>query len=123
MEQLSEKKNVILELSFSFALEIIEFCEKLEGQKEYIIAKQLLRSGTSIGANIRESQLAESKPDFIHKLKIAEKEANEVEYWLLLCKHSNNYLFDENLLEKLISIRKVLSKIITSTKSNITSKH
>lgn len=61
-----EKKNVILEKSFVFALEIIDYCEKLEGDKKYVIAKQLLRSGTSIGANIREAQNSESRADFIH---------------------------------------------------------
>ena len=118
MEDSKEKKNLILELTFNFALDIIEFCEKLESKKKYVIAKQLLRSGTSIGANVRESQHAESKADFIHKLKVAEKEANETEYWLLLCKHAKNYLFEESLVEKLTSIQKILSKIITSSKSN-----
>jgi len=66
-----EKKNEVLDLSFEFALQIIEFCELLEENKKYVIAKQLLRSGTSIGANIREAQNAESNSDFIHKLKIA----------------------------------------------------
>jgi four helix bundle protein len=117
MEQSLEKRNLILDLSFSFALDIIEFCERLESLKKFIIAKQLLRAGTSIGANIRESQMAESKADFIHKLKVAEKEANETEYWMLLCKSSKNYIFDEVLYEKLFSIRKVLSKIITSAKT------
>jgi four helix bundle protein len=116
MEKSIEKKNLIVDLSFNFALEIIEFCEKLEAKRKFVIANQLLKSGTSIGANIWESQLAESKADFIHKLKIAEKEASETEYWLLLCKHSKNYLFDESLIEKLLSIRKVLSKIITSSR-------
>ncbi len=75
-----EKKNVILEKSFDFALKIIEFSELLENHKKYVISRQLLKSGTSIGANIREAQSAESKADFIHKLKIAAKEAEETEY-------------------------------------------
>jgi len=86
-----EKQNVIVEKSFQFALRIIEFCELLEEQKKYVISRQLLKSGTSIGANIREGQGAESRADFIHKMKIAIKEAEETEYWLLLCKHSKNY--------------------------------
>jgi len=83
-----EKQNIIVEKSFQFALRIIEYCELLEENKKYIIARQLLKSGTSIGANIREGQNAESRADFIHKLKIAIKEAEETDYWPLLCKHS-----------------------------------
>jgi len=79
-----EKKNEILELSFEFAVDIIEFSELLEEHKKYVIARQLLKSGTSVGANIRESQNCESSADFVHKLKIAAKEAEETEYWLLL---------------------------------------
>jgi four helix bundle protein len=79
-----EKKNIILELSFQFALLTIEYCSILNENKHFVIAQQLLKSGTSIGANIREAQSVESKIDFIHKLKIAEKEAEETEYWLEL---------------------------------------
>jgi four helix bundle protein len=85
------QKNGIADVSFEFALRIIEYCELLEEKKKYVIARQLLKAGTSIGANVRESQNAESKADFVHKLKIASKEADETEYWLLLCKHSKNY--------------------------------
>ena len=88
----------------------------MENLKKYIIAKQLLRSGTSIGANIRESQSAESRTDFIHKLKIAAKEADETEYWLLICKHSKNYPDSDILLKNLHEIIKVLSKIISTSK-------
>ena len=118
MDNSFEKRNLILDLSFEFSIKLIDFCEILESHKKYVIAKQLLRSGTSIGSNIRESQLAESKADFIHKLKIAEKEANETEYWLLICMNAKSYPIDEKLLEKLTSIRKILSKIITSSKNN-----
>jgi len=76
-------------------------------------------SGTSIGANVREAQNAESKADFIHKLKISAKEADETEYWLTLCKLSENYPLSEELLIDLNSIIKVLSKIISSTKNSI----
>ena len=114
----NDKPNIIVDLSFQFALDIIEFCESLEKQRKYVIAKQLLKSGTSIGANIRESQNAESKADFVHKLKIAAKEADETDYWLLLCKHSPNYPTNENLTEKNHQIIKVLSKIISSSKKS-----
>ncbi len=76
-----EKRNVVLEKSFEFALSIIEFSEQLEIKKKYVLARQILRSGTSIGANISEAQSCESKADFIHKLKIAAKEAEETKYW------------------------------------------
>jgi four helix bundle protein len=83
-----DKKNVIVEKTFDFALQIIEFTEILYLQKRFPLANQLFKSGTSIGANVRESQNAESKADFIHKMKISAKEADETEYWLLLCKYS-----------------------------------
>lgn len=111
-----EKKNEILELSFEFAIDIIQFTELLEEHKKFVIARQLLKSGTSIGANIRESQNSESEADFIHKLKIAAKEADETEYWLLLCQQSPNYPFNQALVTKLISIKKLLSTIISTMK-------
>ena len=114
--QTDNGRNLIVELSFSFALKIIKYAERLEGKRKYIISRQLLRAGTSIGANVWEAQNAESKADFIHKLKIAAKEADETEYWLLLCKNSENYENCEELLNDCISIAKVLSKIIASSK-------
>jgi four helix bundle protein len=113
-----EKRNVILEKSFEFALKIIDFSELLEENRKYVIARQLLKAGTSIGANINESQSAESKADFIHKLKIADKEANETEYWLKLCKMSEKYPDPPSNLElELTEIKKLLSKIISTSKS------
>ncbi len=112
----SDKQNVIVDLSFQFALKTVAFSEQLEADKKYVIARQLLKSGTSIGANIREAQNAESKVDFIHKLKIAAKEADETEYWLLICENSENYPTTENLRQELLVITKVLSKIIGSLK-------
>jgi len=114
-----ENRNEILELSFEFAVDIIKFTESLEEQRKYVIARQLLRSGTSIGANVRESQNCESRADFVHKLKIAAKEADETEYWLLLCQHSASYPFNPDLITKLISIKKLLSSIISKMKSQI----
>ncbi|MDR0810806.1 MAG: four helix bundle protein [Paludibacter sp.] len=111
--------NRIVDLSFDFALSIIDFSELLEEKKKFVIAKQILRSGTSIGANVSEAQNGESKADFIHKLKIAAKEADETEYWLLLCKYAKSYPFDESLLEKLTETKKVLSSIIITSKKNL----
>jgi len=112
-----KKRNVILEKSFDFALGIIAYSELLEKNRKYVIAKQILRSGTSVGANIREAQSAESNADFIHKLKIADKEANETEYWLQLCRHSKNYPNPDELENALIEIKKLLTKIISTSKS------
>jgi four helix bundle protein len=113
----NDKENLIVKLTFEFALDIIEFSEDLEEKRKFVIARQILKSVTSIGANVREAQNAESKNDFIHKLKIAAKEADETEYFLLLCKFSKTYPFNETLLEKLSVIIKILSKIIASSKS------
>lgn len=115
-----ETGNRIIDLTFSFALEIIEFSELLEEKMKYVIARQVLKSGTSIGANVREAQNCESKADFIHKFKIEAKEAEETEYWMLLCKYSENYPFDDNLLQKLKEIQKIINKIIYTSKQKMT---
>jgi four helix bundle protein len=113
-----EQRNEIVEISFEFAIKIIEFSELLEQNKKFVIARQILKSGTSIGANIRESQSAESKADFIHKLKIAHKEAEETQYWLLLCEKAPTYPSPpEQMKADLLSLQKLLSKIISSSKS------
>ena len=114
----TNKPNLIVDLTFEFSLKIIEYTELLEAKRKFNIANQLFRSGTSIGANVREAQNAESKADFIHKIKIAAKEADETEYWLLLCKKSKNYPDPDELLKSLESIHRVISKIISSSKSN-----
>ena len=113
----NDDDNVILKLTFAFSLKIIEFTELLETRKKYNVANQLFRCGTSIGANVKEAQNAESKPDFIHKMKIAAKEGDEAEYWLMLCKESVNYPDTVKLLEDLLVINKILSKIIASSKN------
>jgi four helix bundle protein len=114
----NDKDNLIVNLSLEFALAVMEYCELLEENRKFVIANQLLKSGTSIGANVREAQNAESKADFIHKLKIAAKEADETEYWLLLCEKSANYPDPSHLKEKLSSINNVISKIIITSKKN-----
>ena len=111
-----DKPNIIVELTFKFALDIIEFTELLESKRKFNMANQLFRCGTSIGANVREAQGAESKVDFIHKCKIAYKEAEETEYWLLLCQFSKNYPFDEALLLAVENIKRILGKIISTSK-------
>ena len=113
----NKEKNLIVELSFDFSLRVIQYVELLESTRKYVIARQL-KSGTSIGANVREAQNAESKVDFIHKMKIAAKEADETEYWLLLCSKVEQYPDCKELLNGISSIIKVLSKIISSSKTN-----
>ena len=115
------KKNVIVDLSFQFALKIIEYAELLEEKKKYVLARQIIKSGTSIGANIREAQNAESLNDFIHKMKIAAKEADETEYWLLIAQHSKSYLNPDGLILQCTDLSKILSKIISSSKLKLRS--
>jgi four helix bundle protein len=108
--------NEIVDVSFEFALNIIKYAELLENKKKFVMANQLLKCGTSIGANIREAQNAESKVDFIHKLKIAAKEADEADYWLSLCQYTAGCPDTVELQNQILSIKKLLSKIISSSK-------
>ena len=115
----NDKDNVILNKTFEFALIVVNFCELLEEKKKFVIARQLLKSGTSIGANVREAQNCESKADFIHKLKIAAKETDETAYWLDICKHSQNYPYDPSMEIQLNEISHILSKIIATSKKSL----
>lgn len=108
--------NPLLKQSFDFSLLVIEYCEKLETEKKFIIARQLLKSGTSIGANSMEAQGAESKADFIHKIKIAAKEAEETQYWLWLCKFANSYPECEYLISKAEELNKIIGAILKTAK-------
>ncbi|WP_264548641.1 four helix bundle protein [Flavobacterium sp. N2820] len=110
------KNNLILLKSFEFAKKVVQYTEKLEEDRKYVIANQLLKSGTSIGANIKEAQNSESKADFIHKMKIAMKEADETEFWLFLCNELENYPNTEELLTEVFDILKITNKIISTTK-------
>jgi four helix bundle protein len=113
----NDQRNFIVEATFEFSLGIIEYVERLEKDRKFVVANQLLKSGTSIGANSREAQNSESKADFIHKFKIAAKEADEVHYWLDLCKSAASYPDPPlELFEKLDIITKVISKIISTSK-------
>ena len=109
--------NSILKLTIEFSVMIVNYCEELRITNRYIIGNQLTRSGTSIGANCFEAQNGESKADFIHKIKIAAKEADETQYWLLICKAAENYPDCEALSNRLIEIQKVLNKIISTSKT------
>lgn len=96
-----DQKNPIVRHSFEFALMVDAYCVELRTKQKFDLSRQLFRSGTSIGANIWEAQEAESKADFIHKMKIAAKEARETHFWLLLCKYAKNYPVPQDLLDKL----------------------
>jgi four helix bundle protein len=113
-------KGPIYEKSYDFALEVMTLNNKLIAKGEFVISKQLLRSGTGVGANINEASSAESLKDFISKNSIALKEAKESLYWLSLLKHSNlmDYDFDK-LIDLNIEIIKILSKIIITSKKKL----
>jgi four helix bundle protein len=117
-----KRENPIVELTFKFSLSMITFCEGLDTKRQYNLSRQLFRSATSIGANVKEAQNAESRLDFIHKMKISMKEVEETEYWLELCLNSDNYPDSKEELAQLSSIRKVLSKIIATSKLNLKNK-
>jgi len=108
--------NVIVEKSFELALETVAFSKRLREKKEFDLASQVFRSGTSIGANVREAQNAESKADFIHKMKIAAKECEEVIFWLELCSKSEYLEEDIGILEKAREVKKILNAIIGTSK-------
>lgn len=116
------KENLIKSKSFEFAVRIVKLYQYLcNDKKEYLLSKQLLRSGTSVGAMVREAEHSESKPDFIHKLAIAQKEINETIYWLELL-NATNYLTNqqfESIINDAIQIIKLITSIIKTTKSNI----
>ena len=114
-----EHQQVIQGKSFHFAVRIVNLCRYLrEEQKEHILSKQLLRSGTSIGANVAEAQQAQSKPDFINKMNIALKEAYETSYWLRLL-HATQYLSTkeyESIIADYLEVVKLLVAIVKTTK-------
>ena len=109
------KNNALLIKTIDFSLKIIDLTEELQEKKKFVIGNQILKSGTSIGANSKEAQNAESKADFIHKLKIAIKEADETEYWLFLCDAHESYPDCKELLSDLSEILKILNKIISTS--------
>jgi four helix bundle protein len=110
------EQNPLLKKSIEFSLAVIEYCEKLEAEKKFVLSKQLLKSATSIGANAMEAQNPESKPDFIHKMKIAVKEADETQYWLMLCDYSSSYPECKHLLDKVDELLKIIGKILSTSK-------
>lgn len=112
--------NVIENKSFQFAIRIVRLYKFLcEEKKEYILSKQLLRAGTSIGANVTESQQAQSKPDFVSKISVALKEASETKYWIKLL-GATEYLSEnqtKSILDDCVEIEKILVTILKSAKN------
>ena len=118
--------NILVDKSFKFAIRVVKLYKYLcDSKKEYTLSKQLLRSGTSIGANINEAQEAQSKADFISKLSISLKEARESKYWIELLKETDYLSENEanSIIEDLVEILKLLTSIIKSTKQNIKEKN
>lgn len=112
-------ENPIKEKSFRFAVRIVRLCKFLtEEKKEYVLSRQILRSGTSIGANVKEALQAESKADFIHKLSISLKEASETEYWLQLLKETEyiDQAAYDSMMHDCVELLKLLTSIIKSSK-------
>ena len=117
--------NIIEEKSFAFAVRIVNLSKYLvEAKREFVLSNQLLRSGTSIGANIAEAEQAQSSPDFLSKMSIALKEASETKYWIRLLT-ATSYLTDpeaNSILSDCVEIEKILVSIIKSSKQSLNSK-
>lgn len=118
----NNKENVLLSKSFVFAIRIIKLYKYLSSdKKEYVLSKQLLRSGTAVGALVREAQNAESKKDFIHKLSIAQKECDETSYWVELLKETE-YLNSgefESIHQNAIELLKIIKSSILTIKQKL----
>ena len=120
------KEDVLKKKSFDFAIRMVKLFKYLQTEKkEYVLSKQLLRSGTSVGAMVREAEHSESKADFIHKLAIAQKEINETIYWLELL-WATEYLSQqqfESINTDAVEIIKLITSSIKTAKSNLTTNH
>ncbi len=112
------KENVIVNKTFLFAIEIVKVCRCLANEKkEFVLSKQLLRCGTSIGANVEESEGGHSRKEFILKLQIAYKEAKEIKYWLKLL-HATNYIDKQEFESLLFQVEEILKIIVSILKSS-----
>ncbi len=116
------KENILKEKAYKFALRIVKLYQYLANEKrEFVMSKQVLRSGTSIGANIEEANQAQSKMDFIHKLSISQKESYETHYWIRLLRDSD-FLSEKlanSLLEDCEEIQKLITSSIKTAKTNL----
>jgi len=111
------KDSILKEKSYAFAIRIVNLSQFLQSdKKEFVLSNQILRSGTAVGALIREDEYGQSKTDFIHKLSIALKEANETEYWLNLLKDTN-YIEEKLFVSLLNDCKEILKLLIASIKT------
>lgn len=119
---MAKQNNLIQDKSFNFALMIIEIYQDLTAKKEFVLSKQLLRSGTSIGANVEEALAGQTRKDFISKMAIASKEAREAYYWLKLLKASKLVKLDyDKLLNEINEIINILTAIVKTSQSKLNS--
>jgi len=120
MEAYKEKENVIVTKTFDFALKIIELYSKLVKQNEFVLSKQLLKSGTSIGANVEESVAAQTKKEFVSKMSISAKEARETRYWLRLLNRSQLVKFNYSpYLSDIEEIIRIITAIIKTSQTRL----
>lgn len=113
-----KSKSPLRDKSYAFAIKIVKLSQSLVSKKiEFVLSKQVLRSGTAIGALIRESEFAASKADFINKLTVSLKEANETEYWLMLL-HDTEYLIKEEFLQIQFECRELIAMLVSSIKTS-----
>ena len=113
------REGPIIKKSLDFSVLIVNYCEGLNNAKKHIISNQLLRSGTAIGANVFEAQHSESRLDFIHKMKVALKEASETFYWLSLCERAGDLTDQPEILKCINEIIAILSMIVITSKKNL----
>jgi four helix bundle protein len=110
----NNSSNALVRESFKLALSSMNYCILLDDRKKFVVANQLLRCSTAVGANISEAQSAESRADFIHKLKIASKELEETKYWLYLCQEAEKYPDPREVQAQTIPVSKLLNKILAT---------
>jgi four helix bundle protein len=113
--------SITRDKAFRFAIQIVNICKVLSERKEFILSKQLLRSGTAVGALLKESEHAQSKSDFINKVNIALKEANESEYWIMLLKETE-YITETEYISLLADCRELIrltASIVKTTRNNL----
>ena len=120
MDDAPAKENAVKDKSYAFAIRVVKVCRHIaQEQKEFVLSKQLLRSGTSIGANIAEANQAQSRPDFVSKLSIGLKEAVETEYWLNLLRDTDilTVAQAESLIYDCLELKRILIAVLKKTKA------
>ena len=117
---MNEKPNIIKDKTYQFAIQIVHLYKEMLKQNEFVLSKQIVRSGTSIGANIEEAIAAQSRKDFISKMSISSKEARETNYWLRLLRDTNlvNNIHIKYLLKESEEIIKIITSIVKTSKTN-----